>query len=106
METHHLEARPLDLVLSQHREHEAALSDLQGKEMPFPARGGGPVDHNRPLRWLKECCWLIEVPLSRRRRDLLNPVGREAEAGGRGCGGVMRCKQVRSPRQREKTSPD
>lgn len=31
METHHLEARPFDLALSQHPEHETTLSDLQGR---------------------------------------------------------------------------
>jgi len=40
METHHLEARPLDLVESQPRKQETNALRFTGEEMPFLAGRG------------------------------------------------------------------
>lgn len=66
METHHLEARPLDLALSQHPEHETTLSDLQGRRCcSWPAI----VAHLTiiGLAVVEKVLPVIEVSLSRRR---------------------------------------
>lgn len=77
METHHLEEQPLDLVLSQHPEHETTLSDLQGRRCcSWPAIvfhltiiGLAVVENVLPV---------IEVSPSRRTRSVKT---QEAERG-------------------------
>lgn len=68
METHHLEARPLDLVLSQHPEHETTLSDLQGRRCcSWPAIASHLTIIG--LVVVEKVLSVIEVSLSRRRRS-------------------------------------
>lgn len=68
METHHLEVRPLDLVLSQHPEHETTLSDLQGRRCcSRPAIASHLTIIG--LAVVEKVLPVIEVSLSRRRRS-------------------------------------
>lgn len=68
METHHLQARPLDLVLSQHPEHETKLSDLQGRRCcSWPAIASHLTIIGFAL--VEKVLLVIEVSLSRRRRS-------------------------------------
>lgn len=72
VETHHLEARPPDLVLSQHPEHETTLSDLQGRRCrSWPAIASHLTIIGLVVVEKKKCCRLIEVSLSRRQKETI-----------------------------------
>lgn len=100
METHHLEARPLDLVLSQHPEHETTLSDLQGRRCcSRPAIASHLTIIG--LAVVGEVLLVIEVSLSRRRRSA--KTGRAERPRG-AQKGFVRYTEARLPRQRRENS--
>lgn len=69
METHHLEVRPLDLVLSQHPEHETTLSDLQGRRCCSWLAAASHLTIIG-LAVVEKVLRVIEVSLSSRRRSV------------------------------------